>query len=137
MINDFEKETSPLTDEEKKVAQYIATRVRQNIGVNMIITSNKILDALETNYGMIISGARLRKIINYIRRTGMVVNLIATSKGYYVETDPQKVIAYVDSLVQRAEAIMEVARSYNTGTVSRWQLGKEGAMNLNEPTNGI
>lgn len=120
MINNFDAETSPLTEDEKRYAMVIAARIKQNIGEKRAVTSQKIMSIMRNDYHAKISGPRLRKIINYIRLEGLVVNLVASSKGYYVETDPEKISAYVDSLVQRAEAIYTVARSFNTGLPMYW-----------------
>jgi len=115
MINNFEKETAPLTEEEKRIAILVTSYVQFNIGERLAVTNKEIIFKMKTLYNIKLSEARLRKIIHHIRTTGMVQNLIATSKGYYVEIDAERISTYVDSLVQRAEAIYRVARSYDTG----------------------
>jgi predicted secreted Zn-dependent protease len=114
MLNGFEEQTASLTPEELLIADYIASRIRGNIGENMAVTSSKIITAVRKQYNSKFDGPRLRKVINYIRMTGMVKNLIATSKGYYIETDPDKINQYVESLMQRAKAIIAVAKQYQT-----------------------
>ena len=111
MIENFEKETAPLTEDEMLIANRIACRIRLNVGEEKAVTSLSIIGAMK-NQGYSLDGARLRKIINYIRRNRLVVNLVATSKGYYVENNPAKLETYINSLMQRANAIKEVAESY-------------------------
>jgi hypothetical protein len=126
MINNFEKETAPLTEEEKKIAILITSHVQFNIGERLAVTNKEMVIKMKTLHDIKLSEARLRKIIHHIRTTGMVQNLIATSKGYYVEIDAERISTYVDSLVQRAEAIYRVARSYNTGLFMHMTLGPSG-----------
>jgi hypothetical protein len=114
VIDQFTTETEPLTAEEMQAARIIARKIKGNIGENAAVTSDNIIKFMAGQYEFKLSGARLRKIINHIRRERMVTNLVASSKGYYVETDPLKIAAYVDSLLSRSEAIREVALSFNT-----------------------
>jgi len=111
MINNFDKETAPLTEEEIRAASIIARKICLNIGVEKAVTSEKIIEAM-ARQNIKLTGARVRKIINHIRRTRLVDNLVASSKGYYVENDQVKLREYVDGLLQRAEAIKVVAESY-------------------------
>ena len=111
MINLFDEETAPMTDEEIQASFKISRRISLNIGSENAVTSKQIIEAMK-GQGITLNGARLRKIINHIRRNKLVRNLVASSKGYYVETDQEKIRDYVDSLVQRAEAIREVAKSF-------------------------
>jgi hypothetical protein len=57
---------------------------------------------------MKITGARLRKLINYIRRKDMIPCLVASSKGYYIATDNEDMRRFVTSLQQREDAIRAV-----------------------------
>lgn len=113
MINGFEEETGTLTDEEVKLIplfiQGLVNRYSDDPVTGAEIT-NRLLD----RKGIYVTGARVRKIINHIRINRLLVNLIASSRGYYIERDEAKLKAYVESLVQRASAIMNVAKSYNT-----------------------
>ena len=111
MIENFEHETATLTKEEIRAASIIARRIAGNVGVKNAVTSSRIIEAMK-GQGIELTGARVRKIINYIRRNGLVKNLVASSNGYYVERDPAKLRAYVDGLLQRSEAIRAVAKSY-------------------------
>lgn len=53
----------------------------------------------------------MRKIINYIRRSGLVKGLVASSTGYYVAESEQDLIEYEQSLKGRERAIREVRMS--------------------------
>lgn len=110
MINGFSKETADLTPQEMKVAEYMANRIKYNIGVKHAVTSSKMIKDIHFNLKVKLTGSRIRKIINHIRRNKMVDGcLVATSKGYYIETDKKEISKYVESLRQRANAINKVA----------------------------
>lgn len=111
MITQFEYETASLTEEELRIAEIIARRIRHNIGKGNIVTSQRIIEVLKAE-GIELEGSRFRKIINYIRMNKVVKNLVATSRGYYIETDREKVREYVEGLFKRSEAILAVAKSY-------------------------
>lgn len=112
MINGFEEQTGKLTEEELKlVPLFIEGLVGR--GPDDPVTSAEITNRLLERRKIYITGSRVRKIVNHIRMNRLLVNLIASSHGYYIEADEAKVKTYVESLVQRASAIMEVAKSYN------------------------
>src|ERR1700741_1001183 len=113
MINGFEQETAPLNIAERKVAEHLALNLQlYYIGKENSVTSDRIIkyyNSQEAIKGFAkMNGARLRKIINHIRLKGMVLNLIATSKGYYVSRNAAEIAKYKDSLIQRAEAILQI-----------------------------
>ena len=112
MINGFEEETSPLTEEEMKLVPKFVNSFNSKIGESMAINSAEIEYKFRI-LGVKITGPRIRKIVNYIRLNRLVKNLIATSKGYYIEDNPEKLKKYVESLRQRASAIQAVADSYS------------------------
>lgn len=109
MINGFEQITSPLTEHELELVPLFVKGLSNKIGKENAVKSSHILSAMQ-QYRL--TGARIRKIINYIRINGLVKNLIASSDGYYIETNPEKIKKYVKSLRQRASAINAVADSY-------------------------
>lgn len=110
MINGFSKETADVTPKEMVVAKYISMRIKNNIGVKNAVTSSKMIKDIQFNLKIKLSGSRIRKIINHIRRNKMVEGcLVATSKGYYIETDQAEISKYVESLRQRANAINKIA----------------------------
>ncbi len=109
MINNFEQQTEDLNEYEKDVLlPFFIKGLEKRIGEEKSITALEMERGLK-KYGHKVSGARIRKIINYIRRKGLVSCLIASSKGYYIETDTNKLEDYIDSLIQRSEAIKHIA----------------------------
>ncbi len=111
MITNFEEITKELTEDEKKLVPVIikglSTKTKDNP-----IKGIDIVNAINLNkekYGVkLFSEPRLRKIVNFIRTEG-ILPLIATSNGYYVTNDRAELQSQIDSLTQRAEAIMTSA----------------------------
>jgi hypothetical protein len=117
-INGFEDETSPLNQDEIKWLAVVGHVLKNRVGEKNAITADEIATGLVKHFRPLypkikVGGARIRKIINHIRINRMITDLVATSKGYYREPDPKKLLLYVTSLRQRAEAINAVADSYN------------------------
>lgn len=112
MIHGFEEVTQSLSEKERAIAEDIGRGLRLRIGEEQAITSTQIIDSYQAKRGVKLSGPRLRKIINYLRVTKRVKNLVASEKGYYVETDPQKIEAYRQGLQSRIDAMIAVIESY-------------------------
>lgn len=111
MINGFQAQTEPLTDYERDTLLPVICRGLANkIGEARAITNTAITKAMK-GAGYQLTEARVRKIINHIRTTGMVRWLIATSKGYYIATSPDEVQQYIGSLRGREDAIRAVRES--------------------------
>lgn len=117
MILGFQEYTHALTDEELVMATMVAKKISKNIGSDMAVKNDRIAAYLKSN-GHKAGAARIRKIIHHIRATGMVQNLIASSKGYYVENNPERLRKYIYSLKQRAHAIMHIARALEIQTIN-------------------
>lgn len=111
MIINFEEYTAPLSETEKQLIPLFLLGLRGKVGEKNAVNSGKMERGLRV-MGHKVNGARIRKIINHIRINNLLPNLIATSKGYYIETDKTKIKLYVESLRARAQAIMAVADSY-------------------------
>jgi hypothetical protein len=111
MLNGFEDITYNLTETEKKLVDGFVKSFEKRIGKKNAITSTRIIQAYK-DIGINMTGPRIRKIINYIRINGLVKNLIATSEGYYIETDPEKIKEYKESLLQRCREIKRIADTY-------------------------
>lgn len=112
MIPGWDIETAPLTDAEKNLVPVFVDGLRRKVGKANAVTTRQIIARLGPNVKPRLTGARVRKIIHHIRTRRLVVNLVATSEGYYIETDPAKIREYIDSLKARAGAILDVANSY-------------------------
>lgn len=111
MLNNFERETHELTDYEKKLVNPIVNGLKTKIGVNNAITNKKMVAKMK-DAGYKISEVRIRKIINYIRTKKLLLNLISSSKGYWIENDPKRIKEYIQSLDQRINEIKRVRNSF-------------------------
>ena len=112
MINGFEKETEDLSEYElTELLPILLKHLPRKKGTENAITGAAIRKGIEANLDYVISGARLRKLINYIRKNDLIPCLIASSKGYYVATDNADVQRFIKSLEQRETAIRNVRLS--------------------------
>ena len=112
MITNFEEFTGELTeyDAEKVLPlldYYISTVAR---GKDNSITNARLVE-LCASEGVKTSGPRVRKIIHEIRVRGIINNLLATSKGYYVSDDPDEVDVYIKSCKERISSIWEIVHA--------------------------
>jgi hypothetical protein len=105
MLPLFEIETRPLTEIEKTLLPIIAGGLSTRIGAHKAMTNEVICEKVFVKYNVKLSEARLRKIINYIRMTDMLPGLMATSRGYYITTNPEELKKWIDSLDGRERAI--------------------------------
>jgi hypothetical protein len=111
MLNGFDRQTEPLNDYERDTLLPVICRgLKTKIGEARAITNAAITKAMK-GAGYQLNEARVRKIINHIRTTGMVKWLIATSKGYYIATSRQEMEDYIGSLRGREDAIRAVRES--------------------------
>lgn len=113
MITNFEDITYDITDDEKRVAIYIERLLKsKNVFFNNKELSEMIIKASGGDKRYLFKDARIRKIINYLRLT-TCPNIIATSKGYKISNDKEELKKYLDSLLERIDAIRSVAESTN------------------------
>jgi hypothetical protein len=110
MINGFLEQTQELTEAELKMIPVFVQGFSKKIGKENAVTGAEIISKLKPTYKL--TGARVRKIVNYIRNEGLVPGLIASSLGYYVSNDPVEIETYCESLRQRSNAIQRVMRSF-------------------------
>ena len=108
-IVSFEEFTHELTDGEMGAVEVLSKCLLSNKGKDLSRTNKYISEKLKLQYGLNLSGARIRKVVNFIRTKGLIPNLIATSKGYFVSDDEDELRKYIYSLRQRARAILHVA----------------------------
>ncbi len=112
-VTNFTKETKELSEEEKLIIPWIIsgfqTKTKESpIKAPTIVKKvNEIL--LEKGRSFKLSEVRLRKICNYIRSNGLLP-LIATSNGYFVSYDKKEIESQIDSLKDRAYAILNSAK---------------------------
>lgn len=112
MITNFEELTQELSDEEKLLVPVLVKGFEKKTKLNPVkapeiikqINANKDKYGLKKNF----TEVRLRKLCNFLR-TRSVIPLIATSDGYYVSYDREEIQKQVNSLTERADAIMRSA----------------------------
>jgi nucleoside-triphosphatase THEP1 len=112
MVQGFEEYTHQLTDyEEGVLLPLLVAGLKTKRGKINAITGKKIVETLK-NKGYKITGPRVRKLVNFIRLNGLVINLISSSKGYFIATEAQEIEDYINSLKQREEAIAAIRKTY-------------------------
>lgn len=110
-MKNFEEITYQITDEEKRIAEILVQRFKEKTGKSKKVTNNQIVSGLKKQYNIETNGARIRKIINYIRNKGLLTGLIATSSGYWTTSDPEELRSWLESMKQREEAIRQTRLS--------------------------
>lgn len=108
MITGFDEQTERLSDEELEHAADIASLLYES---PVWHTSDELARYVGLPAGNKKAGPRIRKIVNHIRRSGMVPCLIATSQGYKIATSRSEVLEYLHSLEGRLAAIAAVKRA--------------------------
>jgi len=106
MIRGFEEQTHDLTPEEIKSMGIIKIWLCSTTSKNPI--TNKTIRKRLKGFKIEIADSRIRKIINHLRITGKISLLLASSKGYYVSSDPSEIKEYIISLEERIGAISGV-----------------------------
>lgn len=125
MLPGWEDETSPLTDEEKVWAHYIAKTInKHHIGPEKAATSARIISGIHKNFGKKIGGVRVRKIIHQIRVSRLCKRLVSSSKGYYIATDPMDQKRYIESLRLRIAAQQRILDSAEED-LRTWTTGQQ------------
>ena len=84
--------------------------LKSHVGSEDSVTSTEIVRKLKEQ-GYKINGARVRKLVHHIRVTGIIKNLIASSKGYYITNDPKELERFKSSLLERRNSIDEVIKA--------------------------
>jgi len=101
-----------LSKQEITQANYCAKLLAKQVGPNNAMTAGEIAVGLGIKYKRVVHEAQVRKYINYIRVSGIVKNLIAGNRGYYIAENAQQVNDYIRSLRHRAYTILCVIDSY-------------------------
>lgn len=105
MLPGFDDITEPLNEEELKLLPYFIKGLSNRIGSGNAISNSQIRQALREKKDIIISDARVRKIIAHICNKEIIEGLIATSKGYYITRNLKELDDYEKSLLGREQAI--------------------------------
>lgn len=103
MITGFETETCPLTGAEMALVIPCVDLLKPALGEHNAITADELAESLG------VKPPRVRKIIHYIRTNGLLVGLVAKSRGYYITNDISVLMKYERSLAERINAI-EIVR---------------------------
>ena len=112
MILGFEHETEPLTEyESTTLLPAIIKGLENKVGKENAITNHRMIAGLRTHGYKGLSEVRIRKIINHIRVKGIIRNLIASNKGYWIESNRDERIRYITSVKQRAQAMIAILNS--------------------------
>lgn len=107
MLYGFEKQTEPLTDYERDVLLPVFVQgLKTKIGKEKAVTNPQMIKALKQAGYKKLSEPRVRKIINYIRTNRIIINLIASSNGYWIENDIEERRKYVAMVKDRANAML-------------------------------
>lgn len=100
--------TEVLTETEKNIiVPAVCVILKNRIGAKNAIR-NKDICRILADKGLVSSEARMRKVVNFIRRHGLVLYLVANSHGYFIAESVEAVERYADSLKDRATAIFAV-----------------------------
>lgn len=110
MIKGFERHTAVLTDKEAQLVPGFVRALKLRTCKENAVTSTEIIQAFKKR-DVKLTGARVRKIINYIRNNHLLPGLIATSNGYYVTNDPDELRDYIESLEGRLSSIIGILQA--------------------------
>lgn len=133
MITNFEEQTAPLNDKEKTFLPDVILILKES-NKDRPVTNASIAAQIKNNYNINFPDSRIRKIINHIRRNKLLVNILASSRGYFLSDSKEELEEYVLSLIERSESILEVALSFENISQElkerRDNLGKQLEMRL-------
>jgi hypothetical protein len=112
MIVNFEEITQELSEQEKQLLHILIAGFKKRT-INNPIKEPELCKNLNSylhhrEIDVAITGARLRKLVNYIR-VNKLLPLIATSNGYFVSYDSEVIQRQIKSLEQRARSIKNCA----------------------------
>ena len=108
MITNFENITQELTPNEQQMLPFAIMEFQKHTKKNPI-KEPELVSAMQAKFpNLAFNGVRLRKMVNYIRRTS-VVPLIATSRAYYISRDEADILLQIKSLRERANSINRCA----------------------------
>ena len=111
MVRGFENITAPLSERDKSEIVPCLVRLLEWRKGRACAIPNRELRAELRSRSYIISDAKLRALINYIRTEGLVPRLLANSDGYYVAGCVSECADYCDSLREREAAIRAVRQA--------------------------
>lgn len=105
MLTGFEDLTVELDDFELGLVDKFVKGLSRRVGKKNAISNKAIRKSMINRYGIKINDTRIRKIVQYLRVNGLVVDLIATNSGYYVAENEEEYNRYIQSLNERIRSI--------------------------------
>lgn len=136
MIEGFEDQTHDLNDYElTELLPAMVNGLSRKIGEQNAITSTQAITKMKAR-GYKITPARFRKVINHIRIHGLILQLVSTSRGYYIATKELEGKKYLDSLRQRIESITAVYDAMEFQFRKKNQSHPGSGMTKEQPTSG-
>ena len=118
MINDFEDITYELTEDELNKVPLIIKGIGQRMGKDMAVSGTLICKKMN------LKGARLGKIINYIRVNNLHYGLCSCGKGYYTASTLREIEGCITSLRQRVASQIKVLNALEKQTVMFGGMGQ-------------
>lgn len=107
MIKNFKEITAELSKLDKQLIPFYVDFFREWVGnefkTSRVIVLRLNLELKFAEIDNIITGVKLRKIVNYIRSKALL-SIIATSKGYTVSYDLKTVESQIESMNNRINA---------------------------------
>ena len=107
MLKGFEQHTSKMTDGEIQLAHQLIPAFKKRNSNNPILASEicRLVNE-KMNLDFKLSEVRLRRIINYYR-INSILPVLSNKNGYYCSNDVTEIRDCIDSLTQRATAILD------------------------------
>ena len=111
MLPGFEDITDDLTEYElKTLVPAFVDSFKTKVGKEKAITNKQIVEKLRTKKYEV-NDVVVRKVISYIRCSGLMPGLVASSVGYYVTRDPKEIQRWIESLDGRETKIRIVKQA--------------------------
>ncbi len=105
MILNFEEYTVELNPSEVKLAEQLALNLKLHAGKNSAVTGKQIIKYFDKHENVKLSGAKVRKLVQYIRQNNLAPNVCATSNGYFCAMNAKELEEYITGLKQRLNSI--------------------------------
>ena len=118
MINDFEYITYELTESELELVPIIIKGINLRVVKELAVSGTLICEKMK------IKGARLRKIINYIRVNNLIYGLCSCGKGYYIARTLEELEGCIISLRQRVASQVKVLNALEGQTMMFGGMGQ-------------
>jgi hypothetical protein len=105
MIEGFEEFTEDVKEEDIEVINMIVRGLEIRVGIEKAITNADMRSLLYLNRGVNVSGAKMRRHIQYIRAYRLISMLCGGKKGYYVARNVEEWIKYREGFRSRMRSM--------------------------------